>query len=71
MYEEPEEPIPEEEIPEEPPSIEEVEEVVPPKGTAAFMGWMIKRQHVPNLSRNLSLSTTHHYTFLISMINST
>lgn len=36
MYEEPEEPIPEEEITEEPPSIEEVEEEAPPRGTAAF-----------------------------------
>lgn len=37
VYEEPEEPIPEEEIPEEPPVIEVVEEVAPPKGTAAFL----------------------------------
>lgn len=37
VYEEPEEPIPEEEIPEEPPVIEEVEEVAPPKGTATFL----------------------------------
>lgn len=64
MYEEPEEPIPEEEIPEEPPSIEEVEEVVPPRGTAAFMGWTFKRHSVPNLSQNLYLSNIHQYTFL-------
>lgn len=44
MYEEPEEPVPEEEIPEEPPSVEEVEEVVPPRGTAAFMGQTFKKQ---------------------------
>lgn len=71
MYEEPEEPTPEEEIAEEPPRIEEVEEVVPPEGTAASMGWTMRRQHVPNLSRDLSLPTTHHSTFLISMTNST
>lgn len=43
MFEEPEEPIPEEEIPEEPPTIEEeVEEVAPPRGTVAFMSWTFK-----------------------------
>lgn len=51
MTEEPEEePIPEEEIPEEPPSIEEVEEVAPPRGIAAFKSWTFKIFGVPNLS---------------------
>lgn len=41
VVEEPEEPIPEEII-EEPPSIEEVEEVAPPRGTAALVTEALK-----------------------------
>lgn len=65
MTEEPEEePIPEEEIPEEPPSIEEVEEVAPPRGIAAFKSWTFKTFGVTNLSQKLSKSNTHQYAFL-------
>lgn len=66
MYEEPEEPIPEEEIPEEPPSIEEVEEVAPPRGTAAFRSWTFKIYGGPNLSQNKSKSNIPQYTCLTS-----
>lgn len=66
MYEEPEEPTPEE-IPEEPPSIEEVEEVVPPRGTAAFMGWTFKRHHVLNFfSEFISIQNSSEYFSYIS-----
>lgn len=66
MYEEPEEPIPEEEIPEEAPSIEEVEEVAPPRGTASFRSWTIKISGFPNLSQNMSKSNIPQYTSLTS-----
>lgn len=66
MYEEPEEPIPEEEIPEEPPSIEEFEEVVPPRGTAAFRPWKFKIYCGPDLSQNKSKYNIPQYTFLLS-----
>lgn len=66
MYEEPEEPIPEEEIPEEPPSIEEVEEVTPPRGTASLGSWTFKIYGVPNLSQDMSKSNIPQYTFLTS-----
>lgn len=66
MYEEPEEPIPEEEIPEEPPSIEEVEEVAPPRGTVAFSSWTFKIYGGPNLSQNKSKSNIPQYTCLTS-----
>lgn len=66
VYEEPEEPLPEEEIAEEPPIREEVEEVAPPRGTAAFMHWMFERGGVLNLSQTSSLSNVHQYTLLES-----
>lgn len=66
VFEEPEEPIPEEEIPEEPPRIEEVEEVAPPRGTAAFMSWTFKMSGIPNLSQNSSKPDIRQYTFLTS-----
>lgn len=73
MFEEPEEPVPEEEIPEEPPSIEEeppsieeIEEVAPPRGTTAFMSWTFKIHGVQSLSQNSSKPNVHRYIFLAS-----
>ena len=49
MFEEPEEPIPEEEIPEEAPIVEEVEEEAPPRGTADFMDWTFRSLSFPEV----------------------
>lgn len=62
VFEEPEEPIPEEEIPEEPPIVEEVEEVAPPRGTADFMDWPFIRY----LSQKSPKPNIHQYTLLTS-----
>lgn len=76
MYEEAEEPIPEE-IPEEPPSIEEeevveeeeVEEeeeevvVVPPRGTTTFMSWTFQTLMASNL-RAVNVIIIRHKLFL-------
>lgn len=61
VFEEPEEPIPEEEIPEEPPIVEEVEEVAPPRGTADFMDWPFIRYFPEVIKPNI-----HQYTLLTS-----
>ena len=62
VFEEPEEPIPEEEVPEELPIVEEVEEVAPPTGTADFMDWTFVR----SLSQKSSKPNIHQYTLLTS-----
>lgn len=49
VFEEPEEPIPEEEIPEEAPIVEEVEEEAPPRGTADFMDWTFRSLSFPEV----------------------
>lgn len=53
MFEEPEEPVSEEEIWEEPPSVEEFEEVAPPRGIATFINWTFEILNISDISQNI------------------